>query len=84
MNTICTPLINAYFNESERCSTYWSYRYHILFIGLYENNQLHLYLGDTFIAEKLIKAGADLNEADKAGDTPLMAAATKGIVLFFL
>lgn len=41
----------------------------------------HVNLGDTVIAEKLIRAGANLNESDKAGDTPLMAAATRGIAL---
>lgn len=42
-------------------------------------------IGDTVIAEKLIKAGADLNESDMAGETPLMAAAKRGIeILFYL
>lgn len=38
-----------------------------------------VFIGDTSIAEKLINAGADLDESDIAGETPLMAAAKRGI-----
>lgn len=40
-------------------------------------------LGDSVIAAELIEAGADLDSADIVGQTPLMVAATRGIVHVF-